>query len=140
MGALDWRHAAWAGSFYPADLPEEWRLTFYASQFNCVFLPASAWRAQEARELARWCEDVHSEFVFLLQADGISTLPEALGERALLVGDSDARIHWFGRDTDLKHLASVLRAADGDACYLVSRDADLAQMERVNTLLELMGY
>lgn len=141
VGAVDWRQPAWAGSFYPADLPEEWRLTFYASQFNCVFLPAKAWHAVETARLKQWCDDVHDKFVFLLQSDEISSRPEALGNKWLWVDALDERIHWFDKQSDLKRLASAIRATGADAdVFLVSRDGDLAQMERVHTLLELMGY
>lgn len=141
VGAIDWRHPAWAGSFYPTDLPEEWRLTFYASQFNCVFLPARTWREGAASELEQWCDDVHSEFRFLLQSDEISTPSQTLGDKTKLIDIQDGRIHWFDKESDLKHLVAEIRAADDDTdCYLVSRDGDLGQMERINTLLELMGY
>lgn len=138
VGAMDWRDPAWTGAFYPADMPEEWRLSYYASQFNCVFLKADIWRNATTTELGKWCDDVHSQFVFLLERDENSTIPIALGHKAIMVGSSDERIVWFERGSDLKQLASRLKSAPADM-FLISQDGDLAQMERVGTLLELMG-
>lgn len=140
VGAMDWRIPGWSGAFYPADMPEEWRLTFYASQFNCVYLDGDAWRLAEPAVLRQWCDDVHSRFVFLVEDDENLTLPEALRHKAIMIGPTDPRIVWFDRNSDLKQVASLLEAGAPDVdMFLISKDGDLAQMERVGTLLELMG-
>jgi hypothetical protein len=36
IAAYGWDHAGWAGGYYPADLPEEWRLAYYANAFPAV--------------------------------------------------------------------------------------------------------
>lgn len=140
MGSMDWRDPAWTGPFYPADMPQEWRLTYYASQFNCVFLEANIWRNDVLSGLDQWCDDVHSQFVFLLEDGENSTPPEALAQKAIMVGSLDPRILWFDRNSDLKQLAAQIRSGASDReIFLISRDGNLAQMERVGTLLELMG-
>ena len=140
IGAVDWRDPAWAGPFYPLDMPDEWRLSYYSSQYNCVFLKASAWRQTTPAELAQWCEDVHDQFVFLLEDDENSTLPEALAHKAIVIKPTDPRILWIDRNSDLKKLVAAINAReDGKELYLISRDGDPARMERLVTLLELMG-
>lgn len=141
VGAVDWRRPAWDGAFYPADLPEDWRLGFYSSQFNCVYLPAAAWQGAGAAELARWRDDAHSRFVFLLEAVPGQAVPAELADKARAVAADDPRIVWFDRGSDLKPLADRLRSGSEAAeLFLVSRDGDLGQLERVGTLLELMGF
>lgn len=141
LGAMDWRDPAWTGSFYPADMPEEWRLSYYAGQFNCVFLEAKRWRNRDISELEQWCEAVHSQFIFLLENDEKSTPPKALPQKAMLIDTQDSRIVWFERNGDLKQLATMIKTGSNDGnMFLISRDGDLAQMERVSTLLELLGY
>jgi hypothetical protein len=140
LGAVDWRSPSWTGAFYPSDMPEEWRLAYYSSQFNCVFIDAGTWRRASPSELSQWCDDVHSQFVFLLEGDEVSTPPEALGHKALMMNKADSRIVWFDGKSDLKQLSrAVLSEGDESNLYLISRDGDLGQMERVNTMLELMG-
>jgi hypothetical protein len=91
-------------------------------------------------ELAQWCEDVHDQFVFLLEDDENSTLPEALAHKAIVIKPTDPRILWIDRNSDLKKLVAAINAwEDGKDLYLISRDGDPARMERLVTLLELMG-
>ncbi len=145
LGASDWRRADWTGLFYPPGMPEEWRLSFYSSQYNCVYLGAQSWQAATTADLLQWCDDVHSQFLFILENGENSTppetLPAAMAGQAIMIGTDDPRIVWFDRDSDLKRLSGAIRAGAGDQdLFLVSRDGDLGQMERVATLLELLGW
>lgn len=141
IGAMDWRDPAWTGSFYPDDMPEEWRLSFYASQYNCVFLQAANWRQASPLEYGQWRDDVHGQFVFLLEGEVQATPPDALVQKARIINTTDPQILWFDRNSDLKQLSAGIESAPDDSdLFLVSRDGNLGQMERVVTLLELMGY
>lgn len=139
LGSLGWSNPAWLALFYPADMPEEWRLTYFNTQFNCVFLERAFWRQASSAELAQWYADTHEKFLFLLE--GESPFPPAeLKEKAVMIQPDDARILWFARDTSLKDLAAALSGNSGVAPrFLISRDGDLGQLERVATLLEVMG-
>lgn len=155
LGALDWRFPAWGGAFYPADMPEEWQLTYFNTQYNCTFLEQAVWQQASAAEMTQWHADTHERFRFLLEADPSHTLPPELADKALLISRSDARIAWFSRDTSLKELAakltpnavlpdtnspgSVSPETAGSVQYLISLDGSLEQLERVATLLEVMG-
>jgi uncharacterized protein YecE (DUF72 family) len=140
LGALDWRFPAWRGAFYPGDMPEEWQLTFFNTQYNCTFLEQAVWQQASAAEMSQWHADTHERFRFLLEADANHTLPPELADKALLISRSDARIVWFNRDTSLKELAAKLSPVNAASVqYLISLDGDLEQLERVATLLEVMG-
>jgi hypothetical protein len=73
--------------------------------------------------------------------------PVELAGKARLLKRDDAQILWFTRDSSLKALAAALssnannanQAEEVQPRFLVSLDGDLAQMERVATLLEVMG-
>ena len=140
LGALDWRFPAWRDAFYPADMPEEWQLTYFNTQFNCTFLKQAVWQQASAAERVQWYADTHDRFRFLLEADATHALPPELADKALLISRSDARIVWFSRDTPLKELAEKLSPETvGSVQYLISLDGNLEQLERVDTLLEVMG-
>ena len=145
LGALDWRFPAWREAFYPADMPQEWQLTYFNTQYNCTFLEQAVWQQASEAEITQWHADTHERFRFLLEADANHTLPPALADKALLISRSDARIVWFSRDTSLKELAAKLTPdtvspeTAGSVQYLISLDGDLEQLERVATLLEVMG-
>ena len=66
VGALGWQHAHWQDSFYPVDLPEDWRLSFYANEYSVVLLAESDWNSAEV-DFADWIEDVPPGFQFYLQ-------------------------------------------------------------------------
>ena len=138
LGASGWINPAWQGSFYPVDMPEDWHLTFFNTQFNCVYLDQSFWRNAHAEEWARWHADTHEMFLFLLEGDG--PVPDELVGKTLMIQPDDASILWFSRESSLRELATSLSAgAIGKPFYLISQDGDLGQIERVATLLEVMG-
>lgn len=140
LGAAGWDWPEWSDAFYPSDMPEEWRLTYYNTQFDCVFLAAPVWRQVGPSICEGWAADTHENFVFLLEDARPDELPGALLERARGVGRDDPGLLWFDRETSLKSLAGQLAPAGGEApLFLLSRDGDLGQIERVRTLLELMG-
>ena len=138
LGTAGWDRPEWADTFYPSDMPHEWRLTYYNTQFHCVFLAAPDWRRAGDDAYAAWAADVHDQFVFLLEDALPEDLPQALAGRALGVARDDPRLLWFDRETLLKALATQL-AGRVAPLYLLSRDGDMGQIERVRTLLELLG-
>jgi hypothetical protein len=62
LGGFDWRHAAWQGGFYPDELPADWRLTFYANEFDALGLEAAAWLEPSLDELHGWVADTREGF------------------------------------------------------------------------------
>lgn len=140
LGAAGWDQPGWADNFYPTDMPEDWRLTYYNTQFSCVYLGEQRWRGVAPAEFPAWAADTHDHFVFLLEGARPGEIPEPLAGRCLGVAPDDSRLLWFDRQTSLKMLSDRLAGSDGDApIYLISRDGDLGQIERVRTLLELLG-
>jgi hypothetical protein len=138
LGALGWDWPQWTEAFYPPDLPPEWRLTFYNTQFHCVFLEADAWRQAGVDDYPAWAADTHDQFVFLLEDALPEQLPRALAGKAIGVARNDPGLLWFDRTTSLKGLADRI-TAQTMPLYLLSQDGDLGQIERVRTLLELLG-
>jgi hypothetical protein len=129
----------WERSFYPQDMPEEWRLAFYNTQFNCVFLSADQWRGVSSEQLKQWQEDTHEPFLFLLEGGPEMSVPGPLQGKALCIAAQDERITWFDGQTDVRQLAGSLKQWGDGPCFLLSRDGDLPQLERVRTLLGLLG-
>lgn len=139
LGALGWDWPEWEQGFYPEDMPTDWRLTFYNTQFNCVFLPASQWCGVTEDVIGQWAEDTHDQFLFLLEGEAGMDVPGPLQGKALCVSAQDERISWFDGKSDLKQLAEDLKQWKGGPRFLLSRDGNLSQLERVRTLLALLG-
>jgi len=144
LGMRDWRHPDWVGAFYPPDMPEEWWLAFYASQYSCLWLDEPVWRSLPAQTVATCLAEVPAGFRFLLAAPGPG---ERVGVPACWQSDAvrwmradDARLAWVARGCDLRILSERIRHASPEApLYLVSQDHDLNAMEQVRTVLELLG-
>lgn len=84
--AVGWEHTAWSGGFYPDDLPDEWRLTYYANEFPGVLVPTERWQYVGDEVLQEWVDDVHESFGFFLElAQTAPTVEEQ--RRAALLGD-----------------------------------------------------
>jgi hypothetical protein len=75
-------------SFYPDDLPEEWRLTYFSNELYSVLLPPALWGRADADLLTQWAADVPVSFAFYLGIDDPNptvsdraVIQERLGER-----------------------------------------------------------
>lgn len=66
VGARGWEHTRWLETYYPDDLPEDWRLDYYANEFGCVVLPAEVWMTAGEEAIEQWLEGVEDDFMFFL--------------------------------------------------------------------------
>lgn len=67
VGARGWQHGEWARTYYPADLPAEWRLSYYANDFSGVMVAEREWRPASPEELRQWRRDTPEGFGFFLE-------------------------------------------------------------------------
>ncbi len=73
IGARGWLHPGWQGSFYPDDLPQDWRLAYYANEFSMLVMREQEWA--QIDDMAALREDCPQDFHFIVElpalADGI---------------------------------------------------------------------
>lgn len=84
-----WDYSDWLGAFYPDDLPDDWRLTFYANEFPGVLVPETDWLEADSAELAAWAADVEEGFRFYLeitQADNFDACQQRASDLGELIG------------------------------------------------------
>ncbi len=53
-----WEQDAWLTGFYPDDLPEDWRLCYFANEFSSVLLPRAVWVDAADDAVEGWAEDL----------------------------------------------------------------------------------
>lgn len=58
------------GSFYPEDLPEEWRLDFYCNEFRALVVPAQLWTNDDSAEAQEWTSGLGEETRVYLEIPG----------------------------------------------------------------------
>ena len=73
FGTYDWEWPDWGSSYYPEDLPEDWRAAYYANEAACVCLPPARWLAAPAGRIADWCDGLPRGFRFYLELDAAET-------------------------------------------------------------------
>ena len=147
LGAIGWDHPAWNGAFYPDDMPSEWRLNYYNTLFECVYLPYTLWQSVAPETLEKWHADTLDSFRFVFEpapdaaASDTSRL-NALGDKAIVADpQSGPSLLWLKPDTQIKPLAQSLQALEqATPIYLISTSGNLAQLEQARTLLEVMGF
>ncbi len=67
VACRDWQHPAWSGPFYPEDMPQEWQLDFYSTQFPLVMVSQhhwQQWNTQQIEGIAETLEDEEFGFIF----------------------------------------------------------------------------
>ncbi|NPA72816.1 MAG: hypothetical protein GXO35_08320 [Gammaproteobacteria bacterium] len=74
IGAFGWQHDAWLGTFYPEDLPEDWRLDYYSNAFRTLLVPQQTWQAWAlggAEVLEEVQDAVEGDFFFYLAIESV---------------------------------------------------------------------
>lgn len=143
VGGVHWANPAWRGVFYPDDLPEDWLLSYYNTQFQTVFLPASVWQGVSDSTWAQWLYDTQEEFCFVLGYSGANAIKPP-SERMLLANPAWEKEHiwWVDEAPDMRALAQRItqQATAGEPLFVFSRSGDLALLQQVNSLKQVMGY
>ena len=140
VGARGWEHEAWTGRFYPGDLPEDWRLTYYSNAFRSVLVPAERLASVSGNELRRWPQEVPEEFLFYLEvsrhlmvamdSSRFMSLVDALGEG---IGGISFQLSAEPRPTP-GELEPWLAALSGRYPLVASLSGDQAPEDLVDTL------
>ena len=68
VGTSGYGYAKWKGRFYPAKLPKQEMLSFYASRFRSVEINSSFYKMPEAATLQEWASQVPAGFRFTFKA------------------------------------------------------------------------
>ncbi|HEY5603016.1 MAG TPA: DUF72 domain-containing protein [Gammaproteobacteria bacterium] len=86
-GARGWQYPEWVGEFYPEDLPEDWRFSYYCNEFQAVLIPFDYLQRYETQEWAEWLDDAPDNFAFYVELaqsaswNKVGAFLEALGEQ-----------------------------------------------------------
>lgn len=143
VGAMNWNRPDWRGSFYPEDLPDDWMLSYYNTQFQAVYLPAVIWQAASDAIWAQWLGDTQDGFCFVLEPGDAGAVPP-VSPRVLLATPAwtAAHVWWLDQAPDLRALAQRIaqQATTGSPLFVLSLTGDLVQLERANNLKQVMGY
>jgi hypothetical protein len=146
VGAVGWQHEHWLDGFYPDDLPEDWRLSYYANEFSTVLLVEAVWRSNVAR-LEEWAGEVPEGFRFYLQASELSFLElenirQKLGNKfgGILDGASGAvMIQLSGKSLRGWREWLEQNGSGLNALFMVDENLSVKQMSEFKSLVEMLN-
>ena len=69
VGARDWDHPDWQGTYFPEDLPADWRLSYYANEFSTVLVDVARVLGPDGPD---WEADTPESFRVVVRDDGAS--------------------------------------------------------------------
>jgi uncharacterized protein YecE (DUF72 family) len=73
IGCSGWQYKHWGGDFYPATLPQNRWLEYYAERFDTVEINNTFYRLPEASTFKRWQQRVPRGFVYAVKASRFVT-------------------------------------------------------------------
>jgi len=145
VGVCGWDQHHWQGVFFPDDLPDDWRLTYYANEFSAVLVPENEWRAADV-DFAQWADDVPDDFKFYLLTRSLSEddsiIKSLLGDKfAGFVSADDSRgIAFITFATkSLREWKEWLQMTEFEAIFLMDDELTANQLLDFKALLELMN-
>jgi hypothetical protein len=94
-----WWDLADAAAFYPSDLPEDWRLTYFANQFGATLLPWSLWDQAGTAAWSQWADDVGTGFRFVAETGSATNAARAQADLQHTLGH--ALSAWLASDRRL---------------------------------------
>jgi len=145
VGACDWDHPQWLSHFYPDDLPEDWRLTFYANVFSTVLVSEAKWQANNV-DFEQWAEDVPEGFRFYFLSENVAAgdamIKAQLGD--LFAGfvtpqGSDEIALMRIKEKTLREWKNWLADVNYCSIFFMDDDLSVAQLSEFKSLVELMG-
>ncbi len=94
-GTSGYSYPAWKGSFYPADLPNQRMLAFYAGRLPTVEVNNTFYRMPTAKTFSAWRAQVGDAFRFAVKA------PQRITHRERLVGSAESVAFLFREAAEL---------------------------------------
>jgi hypothetical protein len=82
LGTAGWERPDWRDAYYPADLPAEWRLAYYANDCDCLLLSAAEWCGGDRGQLGEALAEAPNPPLLFLEPPAAAR-PESCGELAM---------------------------------------------------------
>ncbi|WP_455221881.1 hypothetical protein [Kaarinaea lacus] len=134
VGTRGWQYSDWLGDFYPDDLPEDWRFSYYSNEQQAILVPFDYLHRYTEEEWAEWVEDTPNEFAFYVELSGsaswneVSSILEVIGKqlKGIVIVIDDL--------PDIEAFASLVRHAKVMAPVCIQRVGDKVSEQDMETL------
>jgi uncharacterized protein YecE (DUF72 family) len=82
VGTSGWSYKRWIGEFYPADIPANTYLSYYAGYFSSVEVNTSFYHLPRADQFVKWEKAVPEDFIFCVKGSSYITHTKKLKDAA----------------------------------------------------------
>ena len=140
-GTIGWNFSNWENSYYPEDIPEDWKLAFYANDFSAVAVPEKLWAGESLQQVCEQLDDLDDGFaVYCLVETQIPSVEDAdkvkaaVGEffAGFIIGEHvEAGV---GSQYPGDFIFPVARAGDDQSRYWAALPAETGQKLNVISL------
>lgn len=133
VATQDWDSPNLIRYFYPADVPADWYLTYYANVTMACVLSPHKWQLATAATLQQWAAQTHENFWFYLLCTSSDMVEQARAKAQFLAGKCAGLV--LSADCDVSNISEtstpLLRIGHSVWCYdypnLRAARTDLAQ-------------
>lgn len=117
-----WQHPGWDKTFYPDDMPAEWRLSYFANNFAAVLVSRGDCEKLDTDTVERWLDELEDDFDFYLEADVSNEIKAAFANRlgGILIDNADnARTFEENKGISLPNSpgSRIFVSLDGEQCF-----------------------
>lgn len=135
IGARGWQFDQWHGSFYPDDLPDEWRFSFYSNEFRSVLIPANYFTHYSIDDWVDWADDTSEEFAFYIELNSDFIWENVYEHVAVLTKQLQGFVLVFNEHVDFDQTTRLVNEAIAHAPVCVIKDKSCSVDDKV-----LMAY
>lgn len=87
IGTIGWNFPAWDQGYFPNDIPEDWKLAFYANDFSAVALPESLWAGESLESVCQQLDELEPGFAVYCLAQSQMPSVEMIRQVKSVMGD-----------------------------------------------------
>jgi len=134
VGSRGWQYSDWVGEFYPDDLPEDWRFSFYSNEFHSILVPYEALAQYEVDDWVDWAEDTQKNFSFYVEIAGTASWNEVEPYLDALGTQLKGVIVVIDTLDELDSLASLIKHLKTRASVSIRRLGNVVSEQDMQTL------
>ncbi len=128
-----WQHPNWDSTFYPDDLPDDWRLSYFANHFAGVLIPRDDCEKLDVARVEAWLDELEDDFDFYLEVDVSAELKAAFADRLAGVLSANAKdVRAFTENSDIS-----LQNSPGSIIFVSNEGSQLFCLYRPTAQLSL---
>lgn len=108
VGARGWNFEQWNGEFYPDDLPEDWRFSYYSNEFQTVLIPSYFLTQFSLEDWQEWIDDTEKDFWFYVELSESDSWQEIEPYLSMFVNKLKGVVVTIEKLDSLESLASLI--------------------------------